>query len=65
MTPIKVDTNSPRDKLDPTSRVNYAKIYTVEHNVKVHFIGRIADNDRWRFNADFDATWNKKRLMNV
>ena len=34
--------DNPREKLDPASRMNYAKIYTVEHNVKVYFIGRIA-----------------------
>jgi hypothetical protein len=34
--------DNPRDKLDPNSRMNYAKVYTVEHNVKVLFIGRIA-----------------------
>jgi hypothetical protein len=60
---IKVIPKTPRDKLDPASRVNYAKIYTVEHNVKVQFIGQIAGSDRWRFNTDFDATWAAKRLM--
>jgi len=33
---------SPADKLDPASRLNYEKIYTVEHNVKVCFVGRLA-----------------------
>ncbi|RFU30133.1 hypothetical protein B7463_g6191, partial [Scytalidium lignicola] len=28
-------------KIDPASRLNFAKIYTVEHNVKVRNIGRI------------------------
>jgi hypothetical protein len=60
---IRVIPRTPRDKLDPASRVNYAKIYTVEHNVKVQFIGSIAPEDRYRFNTDFDATWSAKRLM--
>jgi hypothetical protein len=42
--PIQVLPKSSRDKLDRSSRVNYAKIYTVEHNLKVGFIGWIADS---------------------
>jgi len=30
-------------KLDPMSRINFAKIYTVEHNVKVKHIGEIQE----------------------
>jgi hypothetical protein len=33
--PIKAEAISPRHKLDPVSRLNYAKCYTVEYNVKV------------------------------
>ena len=33
--PIKVIPSSPRHKLDNFSRLNYAKTYTVEYNVKV------------------------------
>ncbi|OBT64661.1 hypothetical protein VE03_05881 [Pseudogymnoascus sp. 23342-1-I1] len=39
--PICVDMKSPRHQLDVMSRLNYAKVYTVEHNVKVCFIGKI------------------------
>ena len=42
--PIRVEVQDPSNKLDPTSRLNYAKIYTVEHNVKVMFIGKVAEN---------------------
>jgi hypothetical protein len=42
--PIKIDMKDPSEKLDPLSRLNYAKTYTVEHNVKVFFIGRVAEN---------------------
>ena len=37
-TAIQVIPNTHRDKLDPESRLDYAKHYTVEHNVKVFFI---------------------------
>jgi hypothetical protein len=39
--PIKVKPYSPQHKLEPASRLNYAKVYTVEYNVKVWFIGEI------------------------
>jgi hypothetical protein len=42
--PIRVDVIDQSHKLDPMSRLNYAKLYTVEHNVKVFFIGKIAKN---------------------
>jgi hypothetical protein len=61
--PIRVIPKTPRDKLEKESRINYAKIYTVEHNVKVHFIGRVDPNDHHKLVADFDATWMKKRQM--
>jgi uncharacterized C2H2 Zn-finger protein len=42
--PIRIDIKDASHKLDPLSRLNYAKIYTIEHNVKVLFIGRVARN---------------------
>lgn len=38
---IQMVPHSPRTKLDKMSRLNYAKVYTVEHNVKVCFIGEV------------------------
>jgi hypothetical protein len=42
--PIRIEVINDAQKLDPLSRLNYAKLYTVEHNVKVCFIGRVARN---------------------
>jgi hypothetical protein len=42
--PIRIEMNTPSERLDPLSRLNFAKLYTVEHNVKVSFIGRVAKN---------------------
>ena len=58
--PIEMKPNTPRDKLSPDSRVNYAKIYTVEYNVKVLFIGRVATSSQRKFMTDFDQAWHKK-----
>jgi hypothetical protein len=40
---IKVTPDNPRHKLDDASRLNYAKTYTVEYNVKVVSL------QRWSF----------------
>ena len=40
--PIYVKPATPREKLDRAARLNYAKLYTIEHNVKVWFIGKVA-----------------------
>jgi hypothetical protein len=45
-----------RDQLDPTSRLNYTKIYTVEYNVKVSFIGKIHRDSVRDFVRDFNET---------
>ena len=63
--PIRVEPRTPRDKLDPASRLNYSKIYTVEHNVKVKFIGRIASGYQQSFMVDFDAVWESKTKINT
>jgi hypothetical protein len=41
-------------KLDYASRVNYAKVYTVEHNVKVFFIGAIAHSSQQQLVSDYN-----------
>lgn len=55
--PIRVVVDNPRDKLKPQSRVNYSKIYTVEHNVKVCFIGKIHGDFKTIFSVDFQRTF--------
>jgi hypothetical protein len=54
MRSIKVIPNSPRDSLDPASRLNYAKSYTVEYNVKVCLIGRVAGKDEGQLRTDYN-----------
>jgi hypothetical protein len=50
--PIKMTPKYPREKLDPKSRIHYAKTYTVEHNLRVLIIGKIHENSKGRFLAD-------------
>ncbi|KAL3424947.1 hypothetical protein PVAG01_04228 [Phlyctema vagabunda] len=56
--PIRVKTKSDNHKLDPNSRLNYAKLYTVEHNVKVVFIGAVMDEYHQLVRDDYNRTHN-------
>lgn len=40
--PVKVVALNPQDKMDPMSRINFAKPYTIEHNLKVYDFGWVA-----------------------
>jgi len=53
---IRVDPISPSHKLDSASRLNYAKLYTVEHNVKVYFVGRVAKRYEQQVVTDYNDT---------
>jgi hypothetical protein len=55
-----VITESPREKLRKESRVNYSKIYTVEHNVRVCFIGKVHEDSEATFCTDFKRTFNEE-----
>ena len=57
---VKVESTDPRGKLAPESRVNYSKVYTVEHNVKVCFIGRVHNDSKATFFTDFDLTFSRR-----
>lgn len=41
--PIAVKPASPDQKLDPMSRLNFGKPYTVEHNIKAMEVGMVTD----------------------
>jgi len=41
MGPIRVVPKKKQDKMHDMSRINFAKIYTVEHNVKVYDFGDV------------------------
>ncbi|KAH9206761.1 hypothetical protein DL95DRAFT_528272 [Leptodontidium sp. 2 PMI_412] len=54
--PIKIDIRLGSEKLDPLSRLNYAKVYTVEHNVKVNFIGQVNRRYEQQVVLDYNKT---------
>ena len=41
--PIAVNPARPDQKLHPKSRINFDKMYSVEYNVKVMDVGKVAD----------------------
>ncbi|KAJ5083923.1 hypothetical protein NUU61_008502 [Penicillium alfredii] len=49
--PLEVEPARPDQRLDPMSRLNFGKVYTVEHNVKVLPVGKIAEESMARFIA--------------
>jgi hypothetical protein len=54
--PIQVISKTPHHVLETASRINYAKIYTVKHNVKVCFIGHVTPSSQDHLYTDFGAT---------
>jgi hypothetical protein len=56
---VKVLNPSAKDRLAVESRVNYSKVYTIEHNVKVCFIGEVHKDSHAIFFADFKRTFNE------
>jgi len=53
--PLKVEPdNSQFGILDSASRLNYAKIYTIEHNVKVWFVSKLALSAKRQLEVDYN-----------
>ncbi|KFA51095.1 hypothetical protein S40293_08406 [Stachybotrys chartarum IBT 40293] len=58
--PVKMQMTQEDEKLTKESRVNYSKLNTVEHNVKVFFIGRIATDADWEiFSEAVNYCWEQ------
>jgi hypothetical protein len=62
---IRIHPNRPTDKLDATSRINYAKIYTIEYNVKIQSVGEIDRNHIERFLESFRIAHSPLRAGNI
>ncbi|KAK4138573.1 hypothetical protein BT67DRAFT_14432 [Trichocladium antarcticum] len=63
--PVRVDLYEKSEKLDKESRVNYAKLTTVEHNFPVFFIGRVVPDDFGNIvGPAVDLCWTRKRRYN-
>lgn len=58
--PVRLQITDPSEKISKESRVNYAKLTTVEHNVKVLFVGRVVPEDLPIAKDAVDSCWRKK-----
>ncbi|KAM7208821.1 hypothetical protein V8F20_000984, partial [Naviculisporaceae sp. PSN 640] len=58
--PVKVELDIPSERIVKESRVNYSKLVTVEHNVRVFFIGRICPEDMPTVHQSVDNCWEYK-----
>jgi len=60
--PVRMKINVESERLAKESRVDYSKLITVEHNVKVFFIGQIVCDDIDLVAAAVEKCWyNKQR----
>ncbi|KAK2736078.1 hypothetical protein CKAH01_07832 [Colletotrichum kahawae] len=58
--PVKARLNIEGERLSKESRVNYAKLTTIEHNIKVFFIGSIVKDEIPTIRANVDYCWEQK-----
>jgi hypothetical protein len=57
LSPIRVKPVKRIDKLDKMSRLNYAKVYNVEHNVKVYDFGVVHEGYMGILGHQFNTVW--------
>jgi hypothetical protein len=58
LAPIRVDPRSRTDALDPMSRVNFVKLCTIEHNVKVYDFGMVHKDSERVLQRNFNRCWS-------
>jgi hypothetical protein len=59
--PIRMDPDSPLDRLDPKARINFAAVHTVHHNVKVKSSGVVNAASISVLQQHFQNVWNPPR----
>lgn len=57
MRPIRVRPVQKTISIDEMMRVNFAKIYTIEHSVKVYEVGDVAKESMRRLERNFVSCW--------
>ncbi|KAI5867150.1 hypothetical protein GGS23DRAFT_163400 [Durotheca rogersii] len=58
--PVALQVYAEGEKLARESRVNYSKLVTIEHNVKVFFIGSITGDEFEKVRCAVNECWDKK-----
>lgn len=54
---IRVDTDDPIDKLDSLSRLDYGKVHTIQHNIKVKSFGKVNPKSMYALINQFGNVW--------
>lgn len=55
---VHIDPDSPQEKLSEMSRINYGKVYTIEHNVKVRGLGKVSPESEGALKNNFRIVWH-------
>ena len=55
--PIRVEPDDREDKLDPRSRIDFGKVHTIQHNIKVKSYGKVHDNFMAALIRQFNNCW--------
>lgn len=61
ISPIKVRARTQSDKLHRMARINFARTYTVEHNVKVYEFGDVVKDDLQDLYIQWSTVVNRER----
>lgn len=54
---IRVDPDDREDKLDPRSRIDFGKVHTIQHNIKVKSYGKVNDRSMQALIQQFNNCW--------
>jgi hypothetical protein len=57
--PFPITFSDPFESLDAMTRLNFSKVYTVEHNLKVHEIGQVSEKHLGRLHQYFVETMTR------
>lgn len=55
--PIRVDPDDKEDKLDPRSRIDFGKVHTIQHNIKVKSYGKVNEKSMQALQKQFNLCW--------
>lgn len=56
---IRIDVDEREDKLDDLSRIDFGKVYTIEHNVKVKSLGKVNRDSVAALANQFQLVWGR------
>lgn len=55
--PIRIDVDNRAHRLDPVSRLDFGKVHTVQHNIKVKAYGKVNENSLYALQTQFGEVW--------